>query len=124
MKVKVYACLVATCILFAGCSNNSEKTNTKPKQDSSATQQEKKDTNSVTLDQVTLDQFSKVKSDMTYEEVKKIMGSEGAMKFEKGEKGTATYSVEYFWEIKDPKSLARVTFLGGKVRGKSQEGLQ
>lgn len=69
-------------------------------------------------------QFASIKEGMSYEEVKQLLGSEGEVIQEYGEKGTPTYKVDYAWSGKNSKSMGRVTFLGGKVRSTFQNGLE
>jgi hypothetical protein len=66
---------------------------------------------------ITLEQISKIKQDMTYEEVKDILGIEGRMVIESGEKGTPRYSATYIWRVQEPRSIVEIIFLDGKVRG-------
>lgn len=106
--------VASTCLFLVACSSDSNKKNT-----SKPNEEQAQSTNSITLKQ-----FAKVESGMTYEEVKDILGADGDLFSETGEKGTSTYSVTYVWPGIKPQSLAEITFLDGKVRGMYQQRLQ
>lgn len=75
---------------------------------------------------ITTDAYDKVKKDMSYDEVKKIIGSDGENIFESGDKGTDEYSISYMWLGKNGGE-ATIGFSGKselKVLLKSQSGLK
>ena len=62
---------------------------------------------------ITLEQYDQIKTGMTYDEVKEIIGSEGTMSRETGDKGTDDYMVSYTWDGSgDTASFALFTFEG------------
>jgi hypothetical protein len=74
---------------------------------------------------VTLDEFNKVENGMTYEEVVAILGGEGNMLSETGEKGTDFYTIMYEYSGEgDLGANANFMFQGGKLQNKSQFGLK
>jgi outer membrane protein assembly factor BamE (lipoprotein component of BamABCDE complex) len=74
---------------------------------------------------VTLDEFNQVQNGMTYEEVVTVVGGEGNMLSETGEKGTDFYTIMYDYKGKgDLGANANFTFQGGKLQNKSQFGLK
>lgn len=72
---------------------------------------------------LTQEKFDKIKSGMTYEEVVAIVGAEGKVMSESGEKGTEFHTVMYEFETDGFVSAANMTFQGGKLINKSQMGL-
>ncbi|WP_051317220.1 hypothetical protein [Ectobacillus panaciterrae] len=125
-KALVSIGIVSTFLCVTGCSTDIQTSRPQPKQQSSLNsvtrtgQPDAKMTKKAEQDNsanITLEQLSKVKQEMTYEEVKNILGMEGHMVSESGEKGTPRYSVIYIWKLKDLQSIVQITFLDGKVRG-------
>ncbi|MGG2014729.1 DUF3862 domain-containing protein [Bacillus sp. S10(2024)] len=100
------------------CSNNDNKTNN-VEEKKVASQDEKSKNNLIDIEK-----YSKIKPDMTYEEVKNIIGSEGDKVVTDGTEGSANYKVTYAWKGTKPKSMAQITFLNGKLRSKTQNGLE
>ncbi len=72
---------------------------------------------------LTEEKFNQIKSGMTYEEVKNIIGSEGSVVSESGDKGTEFHTVIYEWETDGIFSNANFTFQGDKLMNKSQIGV-
>ena len=75
---------------------------------------------------ITKAQYDKIKSGMTYKQVKKIVGNDGDAYYESGDKGTDDYVVNYMWHGKNDFSTASITCSGKseKVISKSQSGLK
>lgn len=70
-------------------------------------------------------EFETIKSGMTYEEVVKIIGSEGEVLSESGNKGEDLHTVMYQWEGETGFGAnANAMFQGGKLNNKSQFGLE
>mgnify|MGYP000943460602 CR=1 FL=1 len=70
--------------------------------------------------------YDKIKTGMTYDEVKAIIGSDGQNIFESGDKGTDSYSISYMW-IGESGGEATIGFTGKDkltVLMKSQSGLK
>lgn len=73
---------------------------------------------------LTKEKFEQIKDGMTYEEVVKIIGSEGEILSESGEKGTSLYTVMYSFEADGSFGAnSSMMFQGGKLMNKSQFGL-
>ncbi|MCQ6275792.1 DUF3862 domain-containing protein [Bacillus sp. V3B] len=74
---------------------------------------------------VTLDKFDQIQNGMTYEEVIQIVGGEGNLLSESGEKGTEFYTVMYEYKGEgDLGANANFMFQGNKLQSKSQFGLK
>ncbi|MFD3450200.1 hypothetical protein ACFDTO_37105 [Microbacteriaceae bacterium 4G12] len=118
--VSLFLCGCLSLNLVA-CSEKSSSTNqeTKTKSEQKNETKGQQPTNTISLEQ-----FSKLKTDMTYEEVKNIIGCDGDQVGSVGEKGDPNYQVRYGWKGKAPNSGAIITFMDGKLRSKTQDGLQ
>lgn len=73
-------------------------------------------------EKATLEKFNKISTGMTYQEVVDIMGEEGTLSTESSY-GSQTMQV-YSWSASNGISNATVSFMNGKVSGKSQIGLK
>lgn len=70
-------------------------------------------------------EFDQLENGMTYEEVVAIIGGEGDVMSEVGEKGTAYYTIMYMYEgEKGIGANANLTFQAGKLNMKAQFGLK
>ena len=70
-------------------------------------------------------EFDAIKNGMTYEEVVKIIGSEGEVMSETGEEGTDLHTIIYSWDGEgEIGANANFTFQGGKLQNKAQFGLK
>lgn len=69
------------------------------------------------------EKFDQIKSGMTYEEVVKVIGSEGQVMSETGDPGTEFHTVIYEWETDGFMSSANITFQGNKMMNKAQVGV-
>lgn len=69
--------------------------------------------------------FDKIEKGITYNEVKKIVGSDGKAYYESGDKNTDSYIVNYEWRGDNAFSVALITCKGKnqKVVSMSQGGL-
>lgn len=72
---------------------------------------------------LTTEKYDQIKNGMTYEEVVGIIGSEGQVMSETGEKGTDFHTVMYEWETDGFLSSANFMFQGGKLESKAQMGV-
>ena len=73
---------------------------------------------------VTLDEFNQIQNGMTYDEVVAIVGGEGNLISESGDKGTDFYTVMYDYTGEgDLGANASFMFQGNKLQNKSQFGL-
>ena len=76
-----------------------------------------------TSEYITLEEYNQIKSGMTYDEVKEIIGSDGTLSATSSVGGyTVTIYVWYGNGIAG--SNANITFTNGEVTGKAQVGLQ
>jgi hypothetical protein len=74
---------------------------------------------------VTKEKFEQIKDGMTYEEVVKIIGAEGTLVSETGEKGTEFHTAIYEFEGDGSFGAnANFTFQGGKLVNKAQFGIE
>ncbi len=71
--------------------------------------------------ELTLDKFNRIKNGMTYEETVEIMGSEGAQTVSSGE---GKYRMEVYKWDGDNFQYVMLTFMGGKLISKAQNGLK
>lgn len=69
------------------------------------------------------EKYAKIENGMTYDEVKGIIGSDGNVMSESGDKGTEFHTVIYEWETDGVFSNANFMFQGGKLTSKSQIGV-
>lgn len=71
-------------------------------------------------------QYDQIKTGMSYDKVKQLIGSGGESIFESGDKGTEGYQISYMWKGKSGGE-ATISFSGTnelKVLMKSQSGLK
>ncbi|PCK69519.1 hypothetical protein PL1_1140 [Paenibacillus larvae subsp. larvae B-3650] len=73
---------------------------------------------------ITKEMFDKIQNGMKYEEVKDMIGSEGELSMESGEKGSEFHMATYIWKGSDIGSNGTFTFQGGKLTSKAQIGLK
>lgn len=71
---------------------------------------------------ITLEKFNQIENGMTYEEVVSIIGEEGTLSTESSY-GSQAMRI-YGWYASNGISNATVSFMNGKVNGKSQIGLE
>ncbi|WP_316568842.1 DUF3862 domain-containing protein [Neobacillus sp. YIM B06451] len=72
---------------------------------------------------LTKEKFEQIKDGMTYEEVVKIVGAEGKVISETGDKGSQYHTVMYEFDTDGFMSNASMMFQGGKLINKAQFGL-
>jgi hypothetical protein len=74
---------------------------------------------------ITKEEFDQIKTGMTYEQVVKIVGSEGVQAAESGDPKSKEYTTIYdFSGSGEIGANASFTFQGGKLITKAQTGLQ
>ena len=74
---------------------------------------------------ITKAEFDQIQNGMTYEQVVQIIGSEGEVMSESGQKGDQYYTVMYTWEGESGFGAnANAMFQGGKMVNKAQFGLK
>ena len=88
-----------------------------PEQDNDDIQQEEKK-----KDYITLEDFNKISTGMSYEEVKNIIGSDGTVVSDT--QVSDTHMIIYSWYGKDKISNANFNFQDDKLINKTQLGLE
>ncbi|WP_243644065.1 hypothetical protein [Paenibacillus pinisoli] len=74
---------------------------------------------------ITKEQYAKIESGMTYEEIIEIVGSEGEVMAESGKKGDDLYVFVVMYEGSgDLGASASFSFLGDELQSKAQFGLE
>jgi hypothetical protein len=70
-------------------------------------------------------EFDQIQNGMTYDQVKEIVGSDGEVMSEAGEKGSQFHTIIYTWKGEGSIGAnANFTFQGGKLQAKAQVGLK
>ncbi|AKG03301.1 hypothetical protein AAV35_013630 [Salimicrobium jeotgali] len=73
---------------------------------------------------ISAEEFDQISNGMSYEKVVEIIGSEGSLQSETGEKGTQFHTVIYSWDGESGfGSNAMLTFQNEKLQSKSQAGV-
>lgn len=100
-------------------------TDTNKQTPSSTTQNTGKSDNKSTAKSgvLTKEKFAKIKDGMTYNEVTKIVGAQGEVLSESGQKGSPYHTIMYQFKTDGFMSSSIMTFQGGKLVNKSQAGL-
>ena len=121
--------LVALIIIAVACTDTNTETSKEPakeetvapkKAEKKVEKKEKKNDPGISMAE-----FEKVQTGMTYEEVVKIIGGEGEIQSETGAKGDEYYTVGYKWDgEKGFGSNAIMMFQGNKLDTKAQAGLK
>lgn len=73
--------------------------------------------------EISIDQFNQIQNGMTLEEVIEVVGGEGEIISESGEKGTDLHTVVYSYNGDNLASNVTLMFQGNKLMNKSQFGL-
>lgn len=74
---------------------------------------------------ISKNEFDRIENGMTYDQVKGIIGSDGEVMSEGGDKGTEYYTIMYMWKGEgSPGANANFMFQGGKLNNKAQFGLK
>ncbi|MDM5188651.1 DUF3862 domain-containing protein [Bacillus sp. DX4.1] len=113
--------LIVCCLgmsLLIGMTACDQKKEVKKQTATSSTVMEKKGTTPINIKL-----FSQINEGMSYNEVKELVGCEGDLLTEYGEKNAANYQQTFAWKGNAPQSFAEITFSKGKVRSKTQRGL-
>ncbi len=78
-----------------------------------------------TTNLLTLDKYNQLEIGMTYNEVAELIGSDGTLFAEAGQKGTPTYVVSYTWKSSD-EAYVSISFSGENIelQTKTQFGLE
>ena len=73
---------------------------------------------------ITKAKYDQLKTGMAYEKVKSIIGSDGKVLSEYGEKGKSDYTATYEWDGDNAGEMAMIVFQGNKLQSKNQTGLK
>lgn len=122
-----FAGLIVLGIIIAAVSSggeNTENASSEPKQEEADTKENSSKKEAPAKEGVlTEKKFKEIKDGMTYDEVVKIIGAEGSLMSETGEKGTDFHTEMYEFETDGFLSNATLTFQNGKLVNKAQFGL-
>jgi len=116
--------IVVAGLLFtsSGCSNSSPPQQSQGATQSTAQEQSQPKKNSPKVSKA---EFDQIKSGMTYEQVKEIIGGEGEVVSESGNPGDQFYTVMYQYQGEGELGAnASFMFQGGKLINKAQFGLK
>lgn len=117
--------LVALIIIAVACTDTNTDTSTEPTKEETAAPKKVEKKEKKNDPGISMAEFEKVQSGMTYEEVVKIIGGEGEMQSETGAKGDEYYTVGYKWDgEKGFGSNAIMMFQSNKLDTKAQVGLK
>ena len=105
------ALLLASALLFTACGSD-DKANS-----GSASSAE------VVEPTISFAQYGQVENGMTYDQVKEVLGAEGTLQTEAGEKGSESHLLIYTWRGTEKDAIAVVMFQGGIVTSQTQIGL-
>ena len=108
----IILCILAGIIIFASVINYIS-----PEQENNDIKQEEK-----AKDYITLDDFNKISTGMSYEEVKNIIGNDGTIVSDS--QVSDTHMIIYSWYGKDKISNANFSFQNDKLINKTQIGLE
>ncbi len=118
--VGVIMCFVGLCIFVSAVTNMNDDTGT-PSNQSSVSEQSSENENK---NKVTYENFEKIKTGMTYDQVVEIFGEEGKI-ISDVDVGMDEYATTmYYWYDDTGIANCNVTIQGGKVIAKAQVGLQ
>lgn len=111
-------------IAVASSGGNDKTSNDTNSKSTTNTTTSKKDTPApAKSDVLTKEKFEQIKDGMTYDEVVKIVGAEGELLSESGEKGSQYHTEMYQFKTDGFLSNSTMTFQGGKLINKAQAGL-
>ncbi|MEY9980545.1 hypothetical protein [Lysinibacillus sp. RC79] len=123
MKKLIFSAALVISLGLAGCDENATKedkpVNEYPKQETIASATKEK----VATNKLTAEKFRQIIEGMTYEEVIKIVGSEGKMISEIGTAGEPNHTILYDFETDGSLTAVNMMFKGGKLIKKTQMGM-
>lgn len=123
LGIIVLIVLIIIIAVASGGDDNQSTTDTNNGETTTKNKMTKSDDTPAKEGVLTEEKFNKIKNGMTYDEVKSIIGSEGTVSSESGEKGSEYHTAIYEWETDGLFSAANFTFQGGKLINKSQMGV-
>ncbi|MFJ7952860.1 hypothetical protein ACIQZG_15160 [Lysinibacillus sp. NPDC096418] len=125
MKKLIFSAALVLSLGLAGCGEDTSK----EKDDKSVEESPKEETSApVTKEEtpsnkLTEEKFKQITEGMTYEEVIKIVGSEGKVLSETGTAGEPHHTILYEFETDGTLSAANMMFQAGKLINKTQIGM-
>jgi hypothetical protein len=122
MKTFRIAIVIGIMIVMAACGSKDDS-QTKPA-GGTAAQSEGQQSESSKKSTITKEQYDKINNGMNYKEVVKIVGGEGEIVSESGEKGSKMYAIGVTYEGKGGSGSASLVFMGDELKSKSQYGLK
>lgn len=128
MKIIRLAIVICLMVTMAACSSSNSDNGAEPAGGSttpSTTQPTNGDSESSDKIKITKEQYAKISNGMTYQEVSDIVGGEGEIITESGEKGSDMYGIGVMYEGEGGVGAsANFVFIGDKLHTKSQFGLE
>ncbi|MGM7634213.1 DUF3862 domain-containing protein [Bacillus sp. Hm123] len=118
--------LLTAGLLLGGCGSTESDTPAEQPGETTTTETDAAKTTEAPKEEtnkLTKEKFDQIKDGMTYEEVVKIVGSEGKLMSETGDPGTEFHTQMYEFETDGAFTGANMTFQGGKLMNKTQIGL-
>ncbi|WP_282936662.1 hypothetical protein [Paenibacillus sp. RC67] len=110
----IIVCVTTIAVFFAGCGNSGKSAVPTPAPSSTP----------APLATITKEKYDKINIGMTYEEVKSIVGGEGKLITETGDKATPEYTATYQYTAEgNPNGQAKITFRSNKCTSKSEASL-
>ncbi|MEF3311764.1 DUF3862 domain-containing protein [Paenibacillus sp. GYB004] len=122
MKIFRIAIVIGILIAAAACGSK-DGNQIKPAGVATAPSTEQKSESSK-KSTITKEQYDKINNGMKYKEVVQIVGGEGEIVSESGEKGSKMYAMGVTYEGKGGSGSASFVFLGDELKSKSQYGLK
>lgn len=110
-KSAFIVCVLSLCLIIGCEQKKAEKKQTA----TSSTVIEKKKNETIDINI-----FAKINEGMTYLEVTELIGFEGDLLTKQEDE---SYTKTFAWKGNVPQSFVEITFLDGKVRSKTQQGL-
>lgn len=128
MKIIRLAIVLCFMLTAAACSSTNGGNQTEPAGGSSTpstTQPTNGDSEAPKKVKITKEQYDKISNGMSYEEVTDIIGGEGEVITESGEKGSDLYAIGVMYEGEGSIGAnANFIFVGDKLQTKAQLGLE
>lgn len=129
MKIIRFTIVICLMIIATACSNSNNGNQSAPSPSESTVSPSPKTESgqSETSKEVKIskEKYEQVNNGMTYEEVIEIVGGEGEVITETGEKGTELYGISVMYEGEGGiGASANFVFIGNKLQTKSQYGLE
>ena len=129
MKKLVFSAALVLSLGLAGCGETTTKDESAKEEKSVAeTSNDSKQETAAPVSKddgkLTEEKFKQITDGMTYEEVVKIIGSEGKIMSETGSAGEPYHTVMYEFETDGALAASTMTFQGGKLINKAQFGVE